>query len=79
MATRSLYELRVLIAGLSFLLRALLAQAMSISVALIRQARLAPDAHSCRSPPQGWEKAAARLAKKQAAGLARLAEQLEKD
>jgi hypothetical protein len=56
-----------------------LAEAMGISVALIRQARLSPDAHSYRSPPQGWRKAAAKLAKKQAAAFVRLAEQLERD
>jgi hypothetical protein len=53
-----------------------LAKALDVSVALIRQARLAPSAGAHRSPPEGWQSAAARLAEERARHYARLAERL---
>ena len=40
-----------------------LAQALGVSVALIRQARLDASAKARRTPPKGWQKAALRLAR----------------
>ena len=42
-----------------------LANALGVSVALIRQARLDSSAEAHRSPPDGWEKAVSALAKAQ--------------
>jgi hypothetical protein len=42
----------------------------------IKQARLSEDANGRRSPPEGWQSAAAKLAKKRAEQLRRLAERL---
>jgi hypothetical protein len=39
-----------------------LADALGVSVALIRQARLKPGTGAHRTPPEGWEKAVAKLA-----------------
>jgi hypothetical protein len=55
-----------------------LAESLGVSVALIRQARLSPAAKAHRSPPEGWEKAATRLATEQAKRFSRLAERLRK-
>jgi hypothetical protein len=41
-----------------------LAQALGVSVASVRQARLRPDANAHREPPQHWESAVVRLAEK---------------
>lgn len=43
-----------------------LAEALGVSVALIRQARLTSSAEAHRSPPPGWESAVSRLAAAQA-------------
>lgn len=53
-----------------------LASALGVSVALIRQGRLNPDAAAHRSPPDGWEKASLRLAENAAAHYERLARKL---
>lgn len=48
-----------------------------VSYELARQARLDPDHVNYRNPPAGWQAAVAKLARKRAAKLIRLAEQLE--
>jgi hypothetical protein len=53
-----------------------LASALGVSVALIRQARLSPEAEAHRSPPEGWERASLRLAENAAAHYERLARKL---
>ncbi len=47
------------------------------SVQTVRQARLAPAASGYRRPPDGWQPALAKLARKRAAELTQLAEELE--
>jgi len=42
-----------------------------------RGARLDPEGSSFRRPPDGWEKAIAKLARERAGELAKLAEELE--
>lgn len=49
-----------------------LAKALGVSVALIRQARLAPGAKAHRSPPEGWEKAVLKLTEAQEKRFRRL-------
>lgn len=56
-----------------------LAQALGVSVATIRQARLGEEAKARRSPPPGWEKAILKLAEGHARRLQRLAERLRRD
>jgi hypothetical protein len=41
-----------------------LAEALGVSVASIRQARLSPSAKAYREPPKDWERAVIRLAEK---------------
>ncbi len=53
-----------------------LAGELGVSVALIRQARLSPDAEAHRSPPEGWERAALRLAENAATHYERVARRL---
>lgn len=53
-----------------------LADALGVSVATIRQARLSREALARRNPPEGWEGAVARLAEARAKRLAKLAERL---
>jgi len=43
-----------------------LAEALGVSVASIRQARLSETATAHRSPPEGWVKAVIKLAERQA-------------
>jgi|HubBroStandDraft_5_1064220.scaffolds.fasta_scaffold14291_2 hypothetical protein len=50
-----------------------LAEALGVSVATIRQARLDPKAKAHRSPPEGWEKAIFRMATDRAKHFSRLA------
>lgn len=49
-----------------------------VSTQLIRQARLDRSAPSYRNAPTGWHTAVAKLARKRAAELVRLADQLER-
>jgi hypothetical protein len=56
-----------------------LADALGVSLASVRQARLDPSAAAHRSPPQGWEAVAAKLARKRGEALLRLANQLGGD
>ncbi|HEY3916361.1 MAG TPA: hypothetical protein VGL83_01145 [Stellaceae bacterium] len=55
-----------------------LADALGVSVASIRQARLSTSALARREPPQQWERAAAKLAEQKAERLIRLASSLRK-
>ncbi len=55
-----------------------LAEAMGVSVPLIRQARLDGSAKAHRTAPEGWETAVADLAERLAARYAKLAERLRK-
>lgn len=54
-----------------------LANALGVSVPLVRQARLDAAAKAHRSPPEGWEKAVAKLAEREAERLSRLAATLK--
>jgi hypothetical protein len=53
-----------------------LAKELGVSVALIRQARLRPEASAHRAPPVNWQKAALKLAEDRARHFNRLAERL---
>jgi len=53
------------------------ARALGVSVASVRQYRLLPSAHAHRSPPAGWEKVLARLARERGKELKALADKLE--
>ncbi len=55
-----------------------IAVAAGVSDSLIRRARLDPEGPSFRRPPDGWEKAIAKLARERAAELVNLAEELER-
>jgi len=55
-----------------------LAKALGVSVASIRQARLAPGALAHREPPTNWERTTAKLAEQRAERLIRLASNLRK-
>jgi hypothetical protein len=50
-----------------------LADTLGVSVQAVRQARAKEDSTAYRPPPAGWEAAVARLARKRAGRLARLA------
>ena len=54
------------------------AEALGVSVAAIRQARLNPKANAYRGPPAGWQKTVLRLAKKRLAHYQRMVVELEK-
>jgi hypothetical protein len=53
-----------------------LAKSLGVSVQAIRQARAVEGSTARRSPPGGWEAAAAKLAKAKAQKLERLSERL---
>ena len=53
-----------------------LAEALGVSVASIRQARLSPDAKAHREPPSNWQDALIRLAEKRVWHYRRLIEQI---
>jgi hypothetical protein len=55
-----------------------IANEAGVSHGLMRQARLDPSSGSYRNPPASWEAAVARLARKRAAELAKLADALER-
>lgn len=55
-----------------------LADALGVSVASIRQARLDPSANAYRQPPSNWLAAVARLAAQRAEHLQNLIENLHK-
>jgi len=56
-----------------------LAKALGVSVPLIRQARLKPEANAHRTAPQGWEQAVSDLAEDRAKRYRELAERLRND
>ena len=53
-----------------------LADALGVSVATVRQARLDESAKAHRNAPEGWEPKVARLARSRASALQRLADRL---
>ena len=53
-----------------------LADALGVSVASIRQARLGPSANAYRQPPSNWQAAVARVATQRAKRLQNLIENL---
>lgn len=54
-----------------------IAEAFGLQAQTIRQMRLAPDALNYRSPPDGWQKVLARLAKIRRKELKALVDALE--
>lgn len=56
-----------------------LAKAMNVSVASIRQARLAPSAKAYREPPANWRKAVIRLASERIVRYRKLIDRLLKE
>lgn len=54
-----------------------LADALGVSLATVRQARLSMEANAHRSPPDGWQSVVVRLAERRAARLQRLADQIK--
>lgn len=54
-----------------------LAEAFGLQPQTIRQMRLGPHAASYRSPPEGWQKVLARLARERGSELVTLAIRLE--
>lgn len=53
------------------------ARALGVSIASVRQYRLSPEANAHRSPPSGWSKVLARLAKDRIRELSQLVNELE--
>ncbi len=53
------------------------AKTAGVSYASARQARLAESSPNYLTPPTGWEKAIAKLARERAGELVKLAEELE--
>jgi hypothetical protein len=62
-----------LMAGMT---RGQIAEALGVSEASVRQARLDPSAKAFRNPPEGWEPTLAKLARHRADRLGKLAERL---
>lgn len=62
-----------LMAGMT---REQIAQALGVSEATVRQARLGEAAKAHRNPPEGWEATLAREARRRAERLSKLAERL---
>jgi hypothetical protein len=56
-----------------------LAEALGVSIASIRQARLSPSAKAHREAPSGWKSVIVKLAKRQANQYQKLVERLEHD
>jgi len=54
-----------------------IADALGVSEATVRQARLDEAAKAHRNPPEGWEGKVAKLARHRAERLARLADRLQ--
>jgi predicted transcriptional regulator len=63
-----------LMAGMT---REQIAEALGVSEATVRQARLEAGTKAHRNPPGGWEPKLAREARKRAERLARLADRLQ--
>ena len=62
-----------LMAGMT---RGEIADALGVSEATVRQARLEPSTKAYRNPPSGWETTLAKLARERAARLIKLAKTL---
>ena len=56
-----------------------LAEAMGVSIASIRQARLAPNAKALREPPKDWRYAVIRLSERRIMECRQLIEHLRKE
>lgn len=56
-----------------------LAEALGVSVASIRQARLGPDAKAHRAAPGNWERAAIRLAEREIMKYRKLIESIRSE
>ena len=54
-----------------------IAEAAGVTHHSVRRSRLDPSTASYRSPPAGWEKAVAKLARERGSELVKLAEELE--
>ena len=54
------------------------AEALDVSLSLVNKARMGMGNPFYRVPPEGWEKVVARLARRRAKELERLAEELSK-
>ena len=54
-----------------------IAEALNVSYSTVRATRLSPSSPSHRNPPDGWERAVAKLVRKKGGELAKLAEELE--
>ena len=54
-----------------------LAEALGVSLASVRQARLGKDAKARRAPPAGWERGVLKLAEARAKALEKLIDQLK--
>ena len=55
-----------------------MAKSVGVEHQTLRRARLDPESRSYREPPEGWEKAVAKLAQKRASDLIKLAEELRR-
>lgn len=55
-----------------------LAELFGVSAQTIRQCRMDPNSRGYRTPPTGWEKELAKVAKARAAEITRLARELER-
>ena len=55
-----------------------IAQAAKTPASALRRARMDPDSPNYRPPPEGWEKALAKLVQKRASDLIKLAEELRR-
>jgi hypothetical protein len=55
-----------------------MAKAAGVSHQTLRRSRLDPESVSYREPPEGWERALAKLVQKRATDLIRLAEDLRR-
>jgi hypothetical protein len=53
-----------------------LADALGVSVATVRQARLSEGSKARRSPPDGWERVVVKMAEKQAEHFQKLANKI---
>ncbi len=58
---------------------AAVADALGVSYATVKQARLDASSPSYRKPPEGWEPVLAALARKRGGELLKLAERLERE
>ncbi|MEX2472152.1 MAG: hypothetical protein WEA34_08245 [Gemmatimonadota bacterium] len=55
-----------------------MAKSVGVEHQTLRRARMDPESSGYRGPPEGWEKALAKLAQKRASDLIKLAEELRR-